>query len=116
MIVKKTNIRSLSIHAFIILNAMTDGSEHAGTEFIRKFKVPSGTLYPVLRVLAQRGLLQERWEEVEPQKAGRPRRHLYSITNLGQQLTFEILEMLLPKSTSHRKKEKRGTVFSVHNR
>ena len=41
----------------------------------------SGTLYPVLIRLADRGLVEARWEEGQP--AGRPRRHLYWVTPEG---------------------------------
>src|SRR6516165_1914950 len=38
----------------------------------------SGSLYPILIRLADRGLVEARWEEEQP--AGRPRRHLYRLT------------------------------------
>ena len=41
----------------------------------------SGTLYPVLIRLADRGLVEARWEDEQP--AGRPRRHLYRLTPDG---------------------------------
>jgi len=41
----------------------------------------SGTLYPILIRLAERGLLESSWEEEQP--AGRPRRHLYRLTADG---------------------------------
>ena len=41
----------------------------------------SGTLYPILIRLADRGLVEARWEEEQP--AGRPRRHLYRLTSDG---------------------------------
>lgn len=41
----------------------------------------SGTLYPVLIRLADRGLVEACWEDEQP--AGRPRRHLYRITPEG---------------------------------
>jgi len=41
----------------------------------------SGTLYPILIRLADRGLVEARWEEGQP--AGRPRRHLYRLTSEG---------------------------------
>jgi DNA-binding PadR family transcriptional regulator len=42
----------------------------------------SGSLYPILIRLADRGLVEARWEEEQP--AGRPRRHLYRLTADGQ--------------------------------
>jgi DNA-binding PadR family transcriptional regulator len=41
----------------------------------------SGTLYPILIRLAERGLIEARWEDGQP--AGRPRRHLYRLTASG---------------------------------
>jgi PadR family transcriptional regulator PadR len=41
----------------------------------------SGTLYPILIRLADRRLIEARWEEEQP--AGRPRRHLYRLTGEG---------------------------------
>lgn len=41
----------------------------------------SGTLYPILIRLAERGLIDARWEDEQP--AGRPRRHLYRLTATG---------------------------------
>ena len=41
----------------------------------------SGTLYPVLLRLADRGLVEACWEDEQP--SGRPRRHLYRITADG---------------------------------
>ena len=41
----------------------------------------SGSLYPILIRLADRGLVEACWEEGQP--AGRPRRHLYRLTPEG---------------------------------
>jgi hypothetical protein len=46
-----------------------------GYEIARTTGLKSGTLYPILIRLADRGLLDARWEDEQP--AGRPRRHLY---------------------------------------
>ena len=49
----------------------------------------SGSLYPILIRLAERGLVEARWEEEQP--AGRPRRHLYRLTPDGRkQLSIEL--------------------------
>ena len=49
----------------------------------------SGTLYPVLIRLADRGLVEARWEDEQP--AGRPRRHLYRLTPDGLAIATEAL-------------------------
>lgn len=41
----------------------------------------SGTLYPILIRLAERGLVEACWEDGQP--AGRPRRHLYRLSSDG---------------------------------
>jgi PadR family transcriptional regulator, regulatory protein PadR len=41
----------------------------------------SGTLYPILIRLAERGLVEACWEDGQP--AGRPRRHLYRLSPGG---------------------------------
>jgi PadR family transcriptional regulator len=52
-----------------------------GYDIARETGLKSGTLYPVLIRLADRGLLEARWEDEQP--PGRPRRHLYRLTSEG---------------------------------
>jgi len=52
-----------------------------GYGLARATGLKSGTLYPILVRLADRGLVEARWEDEQP--AGRPRRHLYRITPEG---------------------------------
>jgi len=52
-----------------------------GYDLARRTGLKSGTLYPILIRLADRGLVEARWEEEQP--AGRPRRHLYRLTAAG---------------------------------
>jgi DNA-binding PadR family transcriptional regulator len=49
-----------------------------GYDIAKETGLKSGTLYPILMRLADRGLLDARWESEQP--AGRPRRHLYRLT------------------------------------
>jgi DNA-binding PadR family transcriptional regulator len=44
----------------------------------------AGSLYPILMRLADRGLLEARWEPDPPR--GRPARHLYRLTSAGLEL------------------------------
>jgi PadR family transcriptional regulator PadR len=57
------------------------GEWHHGYHVSRVTGLKSGTLYPILIRLAERGLLESCWEEDQP--AGRPRRHLYRLTSQG---------------------------------
>ncbi len=52
-----------------------------GYELAKETGLRSGTLYPVLIRLADRGLVEACWEDEQP--AGRPRRHLYRLTPDG---------------------------------
>jgi DNA-binding PadR family transcriptional regulator len=52
-----------------------------GYDLARETGLKSGTLYPILVRLADRGYLDTRWEDEQPQ--GRPRRHLYRLTATG---------------------------------
>jgi PadR family transcriptional regulator PadR len=54
-----------------------------GYDLSRETGLKSGTLYPILMRLADKSMLATRWEEaVVP---GRPPRHMYRLTALGQQ-------------------------------
>jgi len=52
-----------------------------GYDLARETGLKSGTLYPILVRLADREIVEARWEEGQP--AGRPRRHLYRLTTDG---------------------------------
>jgi PadR family transcriptional regulator PadR len=55
-----------------------------GYDISQQTGLASGTLYPILGRLADRGLLATCWEEDPPE--GRPRRHLYRLTADGAAL------------------------------
>lgn len=52
-----------------------------GYDLARQTGLKSGTLYPILLRLSDRGLVEACWEDGPP--AGRPRRHLYRLTSDG---------------------------------
>ncbi len=52
-----------------------------GYDLAKETGLKSGTLYPILIRLAERGVVEARWEDEQP--AGRPRRHLYRLTATG---------------------------------
>ncbi|HEY2270909.1 MAG TPA: PadR family transcriptional regulator [Streptosporangiaceae bacterium] len=52
-----------------------------GYALAKQTGLKSGTLYPILMRLADRELVEARWQD-EPQP-GRPRRHLYRLTAAG---------------------------------
>jgi PadR family transcriptional regulator, regulatory protein PadR len=75
-----------SPQTLLVLGALLDapGDWHYGYELSRRLGLASGTLYPILVRLAERGCLETRW--VEAERAGRPPRHIYRLTAAGQAL------------------------------
>jgi len=59
-----------------------------GYDICRETGLASGTLYPILGRLTDRGLLETRWEDDPPE--GRPRRHLYRLTAQGAARAVEL--------------------------
>jgi DNA-binding PadR family transcriptional regulator len=64
----------------LALAADAGGWRH-GYDIAREVGLKSGSLYPILMRLADRGLLESRWEPEPP--PGRPARHLYRVTAAG---------------------------------
>jgi PadR family transcriptional regulator, regulatory protein PadR len=52
-----------------------------GYDLAKQTGLKSGTLYPILVRLADRGLMEAHWEEHQP--TGRPPRHLYRLSSEG---------------------------------
>jgi len=52
-----------------------------GYELLKKTGLQSGTLYPLLIRLCDQGLLEAQWRE--PEKPGKPPRHVYRLTSDG---------------------------------
>ncbi len=72
------SVQTLSVLA--ALCAEPGGWRH-GYGIAKDTGLKSGSLYPILIRLADRGLVEARWEEEQP--SGRPRRHLYRLTPGG---------------------------------
>jgi PadR family transcriptional regulator PadR len=80
--------RSLSPAAEAVLAYLTSvgpSDWSYGYAIARQTQLKSGTLYPILARLADRGLLESTWED-RPDP-GVPRRHLYRLTSTGTQVT-----------------------------
>jgi PadR family transcriptional regulator PadR len=58
-----------------------------GYELAKLTGLPSGTLYPLLIRLAERGYLESEWEDAAV--PGRPPRHVYRLTPSGRQYAVE---------------------------
>lgn len=78
--------RALSLQAVKLLAAMLEdpAQERWGSWLGERIGAPSGTVYPLLRTLEQKGLLESRFEDVAPSEVGRPRRRLYRLTGQGE--------------------------------
>lgn len=68
------------------LSAKTQQWRH-GYELMKETGLSSGTLYPLLMRMADRGLVEAEWRE--PTQAGRPARHAYRLTAAGIALAQE---------------------------
>jgi PadR family transcriptional regulator, regulatory protein PadR len=66
----------------------------SGADIWRHTGLLSGTLYPILSRLEGVKWLESRWEEIDPSRAGRPRRRLYNITGQGYNKGNEALAEL----------------------
>lgn len=54
--------------------------------------LPDGTVYPILRRLERRGVLEGKWEEEEKARAeNRPSRRYYRLTPQGEESLEEVL-------------------------
>ena len=85
--------RSLSGEAITLLLALAQSPDRwrYGYDLIKETGLKSGTLYPILMRLNDRGLLEAGWEE--PEVRGRPPRHTYRLTTAGKSLAAEASSM-----------------------
>ncbi len=60
-----------------------------GYDLSKRLRLSSGTLYPILMRLSDRGYLETEW--TEPAKEGRPPRHMYRLTAAGRIWATEAL-------------------------
>jgi DNA-binding PadR family transcriptional regulator len=83
--------REFSEQTMLVLSALCSRPRtwRHGYDLARETGLKSGTLYPILIRLADRGLLESCWEDGQP--AGRPRRHLYRLTSDGLARSKEVL-------------------------
>jgi PadR family transcriptional regulator len=66
-----------------------------GYDLAKETGLASGTLYPILTRLEQRGALEARWQR--PERPGRPARHGYRLTGEGRRLAQETVPALEPR-------------------
>jgi DNA-binding PadR family transcriptional regulator len=61
---------------------------HHGYDLMARTGLKSGSLYPILIRLDERGFLEASWERDGP--PGRPPRHLYRLTSAGRELVDQV--------------------------
>jgi DNA-binding PadR family transcriptional regulator len=85
-----------SPQTLLVLAALLDGADawQYGYDLSRRLGLRSGTLYPILVRLAERGCLETRW--VEAERPGRPPRHTYRLTSAGRALATSRLGSAAP--------------------
>jgi len=79
-VVRDRGLSAQTLSVLTVLCARPQRWRH-GYDIARETGLKSGTLYPILIRLADRGWLEACWEDEQP--AGRPRRHLYRLTSGG---------------------------------
>lgn len=86
-----TRTRRLSQQAIQVLAALAEkrGGWLYGLQVAAATELKSGSLYPILIRLSERGLLESKW--MEPEHPGRPARHAYRITGAGRAALAEAL-------------------------
>ena len=77
---RRAGFSAQTLSVLAALEADTASWQH-GYLIARETGLRSGTLYPILIRLAERGLVEACWEDEQP--AGRPRRHLYRLSSDG---------------------------------
>src|SRR3954467_409008 len=91
---RKSSDQTLAILAVLIEQPR---SWHYGYDLSSETGLKSGTLYPILMRLSDRGLLDSKWESQE--RGGRPPRHMYRLTAQGLAYAREHLTPCLPVTT-----------------
>lgn len=81
--------RKCSKQTIAVLSALLaqPGQWRHGYDLSKETGLKSGTLYPILMRLSDRGLLESSWHESP--KPGRPPRHMYRLTRQGIALARE---------------------------
>lgn len=80
--------RNRSHQSKLILQVLLDApdDEAYGLEVVRASGVPAGTTYAILRRLEDEGLLDGRWEQMDPADEGRPPRRYYRLNGEGRRV------------------------------
>jgi len=83
-----TRQRAPSKSTCLVLSHLSAQPEY-GYALMKATGLKSGTLYPILMRLTDRGFLMASWEE--PQSPGRPPRQTYQLTAKGRRYAKDVL-------------------------
>jgi PadR family transcriptional regulator, regulatory protein PadR len=84
---KRKRAPSPQAQALIIALAIRPTEWRYGYDLMKATDIKSGTLYPALMRLEEKGLMESRWSEAS--RDGRPPRHIYRLTDAGLKLAHE---------------------------
>ena len=83
---------SLTYPTATVLLAVRQGHRY-GFDIMDATGLPDGTVYPILRRLESRGVLEGRWEDEEVARSEqRPQRRYYALTPVGERSMAEVEE------------------------
>jgi DNA-binding PadR family transcriptional regulator len=109
-----TSAPGFSAQTLSVLAALCDQPSQwqYGYALAKQTGLKSGTLYPILIRLADRGTVEACWQD-EPEP-GRPRRHLYRLTAAGlASASVALASAARPTTTKPRTAAVRGAVVGV---
>jgi PadR family transcriptional regulator, regulatory protein PadR len=87
----KISMASLKV---LYLFASAPREQRTGYDISAALKLASGTLYPILARFEVNGILESKWETVDPSEAGRPRRRYYRLTPYGISFAMDQMRSL----------------------
>ena len=92
--------RPPSAQAISVLRALAADPAHwrYGYDLATEVHLKSGSLYPILVRLADRGLLETSWE---PGLDSRPPRHLYRLTSAGREFVAALPAVRADRTVPH---------------
>jgi DNA-binding PadR family transcriptional regulator len=82
--------RKPSAQTCLVLEALAASGARQlyGLEIAARTQLKSGTLYPILARLSDRGLVEGEW--LEPERPGRPPRHAYRLSAAGRKVVADL--------------------------
>jgi len=95
---RRTAFSAQTVALLVALAARPQDWRH-GYDLARETGLKSGTLYPILVRLADRGLLDATWE---PGPDGRPPRHLYRLSAAGREYVAALPAAAQPAARASR--------------